>query len=1074
MAYRSRTRRLLFGTFLILISTLWCFGPVGAQSLAPLTQTLSIDSDSMGITISYPDDWSVAPKRFTNMVELINVPADQQNVSPITAGVKVRTQSRTDHTEAVGELKEIAAEVSSPSTFLSIGGWPGLQRRSMERRQQPSKGPMNPDEWVLKITTAVAAGNILVRLDASLPSDAPQELIDEAEAIGRSLTFTVPGDPAEVQKDLEDLRSTSGRSGSLFPPTLSGGSSVALSSPLLGGAEASGGSPGAAQRLFTLNNGELEISVSPDAQTVVVARQNNWRASNDGGQTFPFSGNINLGDGDPSLAYGQSGNFYLAGISINCLPADATGPFGYDCTGILRSTNNGQTFPFLSNAVRCPKDDPNAPPNPHLATRCFPDQEHIAADRVNAAPGGGDQVYSVWRNFDATDQDPAIVCSQDNGVNWTAPVDVDSGFIPRVGVGQDGFVYVVYRSGGNIRINKYSSCANGLTVQPTFPKTIASVNDVTCPVPGIDRCNDGNNLSSIMVAVDDTNANHVYVAYAHETAAGNQNILVRDSTDGGVTWSGPRVVTINASVSGVRFMPWVCTTGGDAFVTWYDRRAATPCATPPCAANNDLTDYYAGSAGLDGGGNLVARSEFKITDAPDPECASGWPCAPRATGDSESCSVQPQLAGVCCGAPTPTNSCPGSNNRCDFSTPTACLTGETCTLGGGCPKYGDYNGNACMAGRLFTGWASATPPTGIAASGGIDVFFSAFKVLAPTANPGGPYTTNEGTSITLNGSGSTDPRGQALTYEWDFDNDGTFNEATGPTPVFDIVGRSGFFTIALRVTDTSGFSDIAKTTVTVNNLPPVAKIDSVTPAQPVPGQPVELKGSFTDPSWLDLHTAQVLWGDGKVSNPPVTDTTNTPPASTGKVDATHTYCAPGVYTATLEIKDDSGVAGTDTGTDTKTITVDLGPDSPGVIKTDNYLTFLTWTHTVPGTLGSANFQWRNGAGNAAMWWIYRNLTGDWLFFFVMTTNENSTFNPGKPASSRNFLAIAVPTIEFKRWFWCGIALYDQYGRFTGYGCHPDYGPANPVVLHPWVQKRIVDSLPHVLKLLSNTFGGSCP
>ena len=434
-------------------------------------------------------------------------------------------------------------------------------------------------------------------------------------------------------------------------------------------------------------------------------------------QDYTFEeGPINLGDGDPSLAYGQSGNFYLAGISIRCLPAHANGPNGYDCTGILRSTDNGQTFPFLSNAVACPRNNPNPPPN--LANRCFPDQEHIAADGFNAAPGG-DQVYSVWRNFDATDQDPAIVCSQDSGATWTAPADVDSGFIPRVGAGQDGFVYVVYRSGGNIRINKYSSCANGLVVQPTFPKTIGAVTDVTCPVPGLDRCNDGNNLSSITVAVDDTNPAHVYVAYANETAAGNQDIIVQDSLDGGVTWPAARVVTVNAAVTGVRFMPWVCATGGDAYVTWYDRRAST-------ASNNDLTDYYAGIAGLDGMGNLTVRSETRITASSDPQCASGWPCAPRATGDSESCSVQPQLAGVCCDATM--TGCPGSGQRCDFTSGPACPNpGETCNGGGGCPKYGDYNGNACASLRLLTGWASATPPSGIPSSGGIDVFFAEFS-----------------------------------------------------------------------------------------------------------------------------------------------------------------------------------------------------------------------------------------------------------------------------------------------------------------------------------------------------------
>jgi uncharacterized repeat protein (TIGR01451 family) len=786
MAKRSFVAVFLAATGICLFCLALITGPSRseAQEHPVLTQTLSIKVESMGITVSYPEGWSVSPKQFINMKELINVAANQQNTLPATASIKIRSQTRTDHAEAVHELKEIAAEVNSPSTFLNIGHWPALQRRHMERRQQPSKGPRFADEMVLRITTAVAAGNVLVRLDGLLPSNADQKLIDVVEVVGRSLVFTVTGNPDQVQKELESLRNSARQKSSPSAPPPSGAGAFSAESVSSEGqrpSEESGSGPGSTQRLFTGGNGELEIAVSPNRQNIVIARQNNFKTSNDGGQTFPFSGSLNLGDGDPSLAFGQSGNFYLAGIRTNCQPADAAGPFGYTCTGILRSTNNGQSFALLSNAVVCPNGNPKPPPN--VANRCFPDQEHIAADRVNAAPGGGDQVYSTWRNFDATDQDPAIVCSQDSGATWTAPVDVDSGFIPRIGVGQDGFVYVVYRSGNNIRINKYSSCANGLTVQPTFPKTISTVTDVACPVPGLDRCNDGNNLSSIMVAVDDTNPNHGYVAYADQTAAGNQNVLVRDSLDGGVTWPAARVVTVNSAVSGVRFMPWVSTTGGEAFVTWYDRRAATPCPSPPCAANNDLTDYFAGSAGLDGVGNLVAGTELKLTDASDPQCASGWPCAPRATGDSESCSVQPQLAGVCCDATMP--GCPGSQQRCDFSGPdaTSCPTGETCNKGGGCPKYGDYNGNACAAGRLFAAWASATPPSGIAPSGGIDIFFA----VEP------PFSSD----VSITKTDSPDPviAGNNLTYTVTVTNNGP-DTATSVTVIDNLPAETTFVSCA--------------------------------------------------------------------------------------------------------------------------------------------------------------------------------------------------------------------------------------------------------------------------------------
>jgi hypothetical protein len=691
-----------------------------SQAQVALQNELSIKAH--GITMRYPAGWSSPPKRFANMDELVNVPASEQERGKPTSRVQITAVRRTNHAEALRELREIVSEVHAPVTFLDIGGWPGLQRSHKEPRQQPSGGPLFADVMVLRITTAVAVGDLLVRAEASLPSAASAALISQVEAMGRSLRFATRGNPQQTERELQELRRRAPSQSALttLPDSLNPISPDAVASRVEPELFAKASAPGASapspewpfqdpplQRLFQGGNGELEIAVSPNGRNIVVARQFVFRTSNDGGQTFPFTAGTGFGDGDPSLAWGQSGNFYMAGINTGCTATTT-------CTGIARSTNNGQTFPFLTNAVSCPNTGVNS---------CFPDQEHIAADRVNAAPGG-DQVYSVWRNFNSTGQDPNIICSQDSGANWTAPLDIENGaFVPRVGVGQDGFVYAIYRLGGNIRLHKFSSCSSGLTPQLGFPVTVTAVNDVTCPVPGLDRCNNGNVLSSHMVAVDDTNANHVYVAYATNTAAGNENIQVRDSLDGGQNWPGGRVVTVNNALAGRRFMPWVCATGGEAFVSWYDRRAATPAA-------NDLTDYYGGRARLNSGGNLVAGPEFKISEVADPQCASGWPVAPRSASDSESCSVQPQLAGRCCNSALP--NCPGSQIRCDFSGPdaTACPAGpppETCNGGGGFPKYGDYNGNACAAGRFLTSFASDTSPPEITPpSSAIDIFFTKF------------------------------------------------------------------------------------------------------------------------------------------------------------------------------------------------------------------------------------------------------------------------------------------------------------------------------------------------------------
>jgi hypothetical protein len=588
----------------------------------------------------------------------------------------------------------------------------------------------------LRVTTAVAADDVIVRVEAWVSPDSIS-LADQAEAIGRSLTFPwITRAPGDVDREIHELEAGAGPQGDSSRGD--GTEPISIASATIAD------TTGATLRLQPAGDGttdsEIEIAISPNGRDIVVGNNSrDFATSNDGGKTFTITGTVPVpggffaANGDPSLAWGQSGTFYYAYIGFP--DTDASMARDECSTAVNVSTNNGGNFnTFLGNAVYC--NDP-----PLVGRRCFPDQEHIAADRLNAAPGG-DQVYSVWRDFgggcaNPAGSTPSIICSQNGGQTWTLPAVIlgaAGGDFPRVTVGQDGFVYVVWQAGGNVALQKYSSCANGLVAQFGVPVTVGAMNDVGCPVPGVDRCNGRNVLASPMVVVDDTNPNHVYVGFATNTAAGNENILVRDSLNGGASFPAARVAQLNMTIPAPRFMPWICATGGDAFVTWYDRRAATPCPVPPCLTNNDTTEFFGGSAFLDAGGNLTAGPEFRIADVTDAQCcasgadatcSSAWPTGVNATTDSESCWAQPQLGGRC-GTVTPCCANTDSAQPCDFSTGPACpAPGETCRVGRGGPKYGDYNGNACAAGRLIAAWASSTSPPGIApASTDIDAFVS--------------------------------------------------------------------------------------------------------------------------------------------------------------------------------------------------------------------------------------------------------------------------------------------------------------------------------------------------------------
>jgi hypothetical protein len=451
------------------------------------------------------------------------------------------------------------------------------------------------------------------------------------------------------------------------------------------------------------NASELAIAASDNGRHAVLYSNAGGVTSHDFGATwekfvFVVNGTVyQSGGGDPSAGWGPSGAFYVSGMG-------ASSP-GHSSVKVWVSNNNGASFGFGSFTQIC---EPLTAPD-----GCIADYPHMAVDRHNQA-GGQDQVYVVSRRLNGWAK-PAISCSADGGKTWPSMVLLSAGFGADHGrpiVGRDGSVYVVYMVGNSVLLDRFSSCQRGLSLEAT--STVAADGAVACPIPGQELC-DADDVaiqSSPMVAADDADPAHVYVAYAAATAAGNEDVLVADSLDRGETWTG--LARANAQVPARRFMPWVCATSGAAQVTWYDRRAGT-------AENNDLTSYYRATvAGK--GATLAGVDEQDLAGANDPQCRSGWPCRTYAIDAAESCSVQPQLAGVCQDAA-------GKNGAsCDFSD-NNCPAGQTCTVViPTCRRYGDYTGNGCAAGRLFAAWSSAVPPAGVSAPAGIQLYASAVQV----------------------------------------------------------------------------------------------------------------------------------------------------------------------------------------------------------------------------------------------------------------------------------------------------------------------------------------------------------
>src|SRR6185503_7912691 len=111
--------------------------------------------------------------------------------------------------------------------------------------------------------------------------------------------------------------------------------------------------------------------------------------------------------------------------------------------------------------------------------------------------------------------------------------------------------------------------------------------------------------------------------------------------------------------------------------------------------------------------------------------------------------------------------------------------------------------------------------------------------------------------VTFKGSGSSDPDGDALRYEWDF-GDGTA-KSTSKDPVHTYM-KGGNFDARLKVTDTRNASATATVRVSVDNSPPVVTLTApLDGAKYRDGVAVPFSGSATDKEDGSLAAARLSW-----------------------------------------------------------------------------------------------------------------------------------------------------------------------------------------------------------------------
>jgi hypothetical protein len=560
--------------------------------------------------------------------------------------------------------------------------------------------------------------------------------------------------------------------------------------------------------------------------------------STDGGLTFSAPVNVSH-DADSSssaqLAADAAGNIFVVwesdtGVLGVLFSRSVDGGATFSAPAMVSTNTGGSMGPQialdLSGNVNLAWEDDIASSSDISFSRSQDHGQTFSAPKSlshNVANSNGAQINVdlagninvVWENDSPGNFDVFFTRSTDGGLNFSALTNLSKS------PGSASSAQIATDPGGNISVVWVDNTPPSSSTDVYFTRSADGGNSFSAPA-NISK-NTGFSTDPSL-AVD--SGGNVNVAW-QDTTPGNREILFSRSTDSGATFSAVQNLSSNAGSSTVTQI--VADKNGNLNVVWQD--------TTPGVTQIFYSRYT----------NAVVNHPPVADAGPDQNI--------QATGQN---AVSVQLDG-------------SKSSDPDNDPLTFVWTDESNNVVGTTAVV-----QVSLQAGTHTFTLTVTDPDKLTSSAVTHVTITAPVNHPPVANAGASQTVGcagqNGTSVTLNGSASSDPDGDTLTYLW---KDAAGNNV-GAGAIVQVTRPSGTYTFTLTVTDPGGLSASASTQITIQ--------DTTAPALSVSLSPNSL--------WPPNHklfpiTATVSVSDACSANPAVrlvSIVSNEPDEGTGDGD----------------------------------------------------------------------------------------------------------------------------------------------------------------------------------------------